>query len=172
MASEDLKDAKRHATQTFVAVDRGYQKINLGIRFLINVILCTLFFIAGYITCHHLEQFSSKGTIEKVAAQPDLPNNCKYRYDRAMEYAIMHECVYAKGVPSDDAALVQRINYCTCTLESVQKRKPYQKMFENNLVDFTFKIREENLCQEDKSIPTLESEETFTEHKNAAGAKK
>jgi hypothetical protein len=33
-------------------------------------------------------------------------------------------------------------------------------MFENNLVDFTFKIREENLCQENKLIPTLEADST------------
>ena len=32
-------------------------------------------------------------------------------------------------------------------------------MFENNLVDFTFKIREENLCKENKVIPTLDDEE-------------
>ena len=35
----------------------------------------------------------------------------------------------------------------------------YQKMFENNLVDFTFKIREENLCRENKVIPTLDEED-------------
>ena len=74
-----------------------------------------------------------------------------------MEYAIMHECVFAKGIPSDDTKLIQRINYCTCALQSVQAKKPYQKMFENNLVDFTFKIREENLCQEDKNIPVLDT---------------
>ena len=88
-----------------------------------------------------------------------MPNKCKYRYDRAMEYAIMHECVFGKGTPGSEKSLIQRINYCTCALESVQKKKPYQKMFENNLVDFTFKIREENLCRENKVIPTLDEDE-------------
>ena len=27
----------------------------------------------------------------------------------------------------------------------------------DNLVDFTFKIREENLCQEERNIPVLDS---------------
>ena len=58
-----------------------------------------------------------------------------------------------------------RINYCTCALESVQKKKPYQKMFENNLVDFTFKIREENLCRENKVIPTLDDDEEDSKDK-------
>ena len=94
-----------------------------------------------------------------------MVNKCKYRYDRAMEYAIMHECVFSKGTPRDETELIQRINYCTCALESVQKKKPYQKMFENNLVDFTFKIREENLCKENKSIPTLDDEEETAKDK-------
>ena len=38
-------------------------------------------------------------------------------------------------------------------------------MFENNLVDFTFKIREENLCKENKVIPTLDEEEEETKDK-------
>jgi hypothetical protein len=45
-------------------------------------------------------------------------------------------------------------------LQSVQSKKPYQKMFENNLVDFTFKIREEDLCQDDRIIPTLDDEDS------------
>ena len=102
----------------------------------------------------------TEGVIEKIAAQPDLKNKCKGRYDRPMEYAIMHECIFAKGIPGNEAKLVQRINYCTCALQSVQNKKPYQKMFENNLVDFTFKIREEDLCQDDRIIPTLDDDES------------
>ncbi len=156
--NNDLDDVRFHATQTFEAVGRSYSRIGRGKRFLINLFVCLLFFAGGYVTCNVLNQTPVNGTIEKVAAQPDLPNKCKYRYDRAMEYAIMHECVFSQGNPRNDAALIQRINYCTCALESVQRKKPYQKMFENNLVDFTFKIREENLCQSDKVIPTLEEE--------------
>ncbi len=159
MANNDFDDVRLHATQTIDAVGRSYSRISLGKRLLINLVVCLLFFAGGFVTSNVLNRVPSEGTIEKVAAQPDLPNKCKFRYDRAMEYAIMHECVFAKGTPSNDVDLIQRINYCTCALEGVQKKKPYQKMFENNLVDFTFKIREENLCQENKVIPTLENEE-------------
>ena len=156
MANNDLDEVKFHATQTFEAVGRSYSRMGRGKRFLINFAACLLIFGGGYLTCKITNKTPAVGTIEKIAAQPDLPNKCKYRYDRAMEYAIMHECVFAQGNPSSDKVLIQRINYCTCALESVQKKKPYQKMFENNLVDFTFKIREENLCQENKNIPILE----------------
>lgn len=159
MANNDLDDVKLHATQAIEAVGRSYSKISLGKRFLISFAVCLLFFVAGFVTSSIMHTVPAEGTIERVAAQPDLPNKCKFRYDRAMEYAIMHECVFAKGTPSNDNVLIQRINYCTCALQSVQKKKPYQKMFENNLVDFTFKIREENLCQENKVIPTLDDEE-------------
>ena len=156
MAKNDLDDVRLHATQTFDAVERSYNKISRGKRFLINACVCVIFFFAAFITCKVVNNVPNKGIIEKVAAQPDLKNKCKGRYDRPMEYAIMHECVFAKGMPADDIQLVQRINYCTCALQSVQAKKPYQKMFENNLVDFTFKIREEDLCKEEKNIPVLE----------------
>ncbi|MCQ2121952.1 MAG: hypothetical protein MJY78_09030 [Fibrobacter sp.] len=151
-------DIRLHATQTFNAVGLRYSKISRGKRFLINAAMCLAFFIGGFVTCKVIIDVPTEGIIEKVAEQPDLKNKCKGRYDRPMEYAIMHECVFAKGTPSSDKKLVQRINYCTCALQSVQKKKPYQKMFENNLVDFTFKIREENLCQDDKLIPSLGEE--------------
>lgn len=38
------------------------------------------------------------------------------------------------------------------------KKKPFQKMFENNLEDFTFKIREEILCKDEKIPQALEME--------------
>lgn len=158
MANNDLDDVRFHATQTFEAVGRSYSKISRGKRFLISLTVCLVFFIGGFVTCKVMNDIPALGTIEKIAAQPDLPNKCKYRYDRAMEYAIMHECVFSQNPPRNETQLIQRINYCTCALESVQKKKPYQKMFENNLVDFSFKIREENLCQENKVIPTLEEE--------------
>lgn len=159
MANKDLDEVKLHATQAFEAVGRSYSKISRGKRFMVSLVISFLIFVAGFITSSIMHNVPAEGTIERVAAQPDLPNKCKYRYDRAMEYAIMHECVFAKGTPRNDNVLIQRINYCTCALQSVQKKKPYQKMFENNLVDFTFKIREENLCQENKVIPTLDDED-------------
>lgn len=157
MANDDFDDVKLHATQTFEAVERSYNKLGRKKRVLINLLVCLLFFVAGFVTCKIVNNVPTKGAIEQIASQPDMPNKCKYRYDRAMEYAIMHECVFAKGTPSNETKLIQRINYCTCALESVQKKKPYQKMFENNLVDFTFKIREENLCKETKIMPTLDN---------------
>ncbi len=160
MENNDLDNVRLHATQTLDAVERNYNKISRGKRFLINVALCLVFFAIGFVTCKAMNSVPNQGIIETVASQPDLKNKCKGRYDRPMEYAIMHECVFAKGTPADGAKLVQRINYCTCALQSVQQKKPYQKMFENNLVDFTFKIREENLCQENKLIPTLEADST------------
>lgn len=160
MANNDLDDARLHATQAFEAVGRTYSKIGRGKRFLIKTGVCLLFFVGGFITNSVLNDVPTQGIIEKVAAQPDLKNKCKGRYDRPMEYAIMHECIFAKGTPSNETKLVQRINYCTCALQSVQNKKPYQKMFENNLVDFTFKIREEDLCQDDKIIPTLDDDES------------
>ncbi|SHK62392.1 hypothetical protein [Fibrobacter sp. UWEL] len=166
MANNDLDEVKFHATQTFEAVGRSFNKIGRGKRALIILAGGLFFFIGGYVTCKLMNDIPALGTIEKIAAQPDLPNKCKYRYDRAMEYAIMHECVFAgQKAPRNQTELVQRINYCTCALEGVQKKKPYQKMFENNLVDFSFKIREENLCQENKVIPTLEEEEPVKEKK-------
>ncbi|MCF0220771.1 MAG: hypothetical protein HUK19_00610 [Fibrobacter sp.] len=165
MANNDLDEVKLHATQTIDAVGRSYNNMSRGKRFLINLTVCLLFFVAGFIVNSVMHDVPSKGIIEQVAAQPDLKNKCKGRYDRPMEYAIMHECVFAKGTPRNDMLLIQRINYCSCALQSVQSKKPYQKMFENNLVDFTFKIREENLCQETKNIPTLETEEPTKENK-------
>lgn len=163
--NKDLDDVKLHATQAFEAVGRSYNNISRGKKFLLLLVGCFLVFVAGFITSSIMHNVPAKGTIERVAAQPDLPNKCKYRYDRAMEYAIMHECVFAQGAPRNDNVLIQRINYCTCALQSVQKKKPYQKMFENNLVDFTFKIREENLCQENKVIPTLDDDEPSKDKK-------
>ena len=75
-----------------------------------------------------------------------------------MEYAIMHECVFSHDTPTNEVKLIQRINYCSCALERVQKKKPFQKMFENNLEDFTFKIREEILCKDEKITQALEME--------------
>jgi hypothetical protein len=160
MANNDFDDARLHATRAFEAVERSYNKISRRKRMLIKGAFCLVFFFAGFITNSVINNVPTEGIIEKVAAQPDLKNKCKGRYDRPMEYAIMHECIFAKGIPGNEAKLVQRINYCTCALQSVQNKKPYQKMFENNLVDFTFKIREEDLCQDDKIIPTLDDEET------------
>ncbi len=160
MANNDLDDVRLHATQTFAAVGRSYNKISPRKRFLIKAGMCLIFFVAGFVTCGILNDVPTQGIIEKIAAQPDLKNKCKGRYDRPMEYAIMHECIFAKGTPSNETKLVQRINYCTCALQSVQAKKPYQKMFENNLVDFTFKIREEDLCQDDRIIPTLDADST------------
>ena len=161
---DDLNEAKRHATQTFAALERSFTRMAYRKRNTIRIIVCTLFFIAGY---QANKVFSSKipteKIIEKIAAQPDLPNKCKYRYDRSMEYAIMHECIFSHDTPTDEVKLIQRINYCSCALERVQKKKPFQKMFENNLEDFTFKIREEILCKDEKIPPALEIEsETST----------
>jgi hypothetical protein len=160
MANNDFDDARLHATRAFEAVERSYNKISRRKRMLIKGAFCLVFFFAGFITNSVINNVPTEGIIEKVAAQPDLKNKCKGRYDRPMEYAIMHECIFAKGIPGNEAKLVQRINYCTCALQSVQNKKPYQKMFENNLVDFTFKIREEDLCQDDKIIPTLDEEDS------------
>jgi len=160
MANNDFDDARLHATRAFEAVERSYNKISRRKRMLIKGAFCLVFFFAGFITNSVINNVPTEGIIEKVAAQPDLENKCKGRYDRPMEYAIMHECIFAKGIPGNEVKLVQRINYCTCALQSVQNKKPYQKMFENNLVDFTFKIREEDLCQDDKIIPTLDEEDS------------
>ena len=157
MANNDLDDVRLHATQAFEAVERSFNKISRRNRLLIKAGFCLAFFIGGFVTSSVMNNVPTEGVIEKIAAQPDLKNKCKGRYDRPMEYAIMHECIFAKGTPSNETKLVQRINYCTCALQNVQARKPYQKMFENNLVDFTFKIREENLCQEERNIPVLDS---------------
>lgn len=159
MAQNDTEDDVRlHATQTFEAVGRRFNKLTRTKRFLIHGIMALMFFAFGFMTCDYFNSVPTEGVIEKIAALPDAKTKCKYRYDRALEYAIMHECVFAKGTPSNETKLVQRVNYCTCALEGVQMKKPYQKMFENNLVDFTFKIREENLCNVEKNIPTIESE--------------
>ncbi len=165
MANNDLDDVRLHATQTINAVGRSYSNMSRGKRFAINLVVCFVFFVAGFITNSVMHSVPSEGIIERVAAQPDIKNKCKGRYDRPMEYAIMHECVFAQGTPRNETLLIQRINYCTCALQSVQSKKPYQKMFENNLVDFTFKIREENLCQENKNIPTLETEDPAKDNK-------
>ena len=77
-----------------------------------------------------------------------------------MASAVMPGCVFARGTPTDEVKLIQRINYCSCALERVQKKKPYQKMFENNLEDFTFKIREEILCKDEKIPQALEMDST------------
>ena len=90
MANNDFDDVRLHATQTFEAVERSYNKISRGKRFLINAGVCLLFFIGGFITNKVINDVPSQGIIEKVAAQPDLKNKCKGRYDRPMEYAIMH----------------------------------------------------------------------------------
>ena len=102
MANNDLDDVRLHATQAFEAVERSYNKIGRGKRFLINLGVCLLFFIAGIFTCSVFTSIPNEGIIERVAAQPDMPNKCKFRYDRAMEYAIMHECVFGKGTPSSE----------------------------------------------------------------------
>ena len=144
--NDDLNEVKKHATMTFAAIERSFNRMAYRRRNTIRIIVCLLFFFLGY---QANNWFSSKipteKIIEKIAAQPDLPNKCKYRYDRSMEYAIMHECVFSHDTPTNEVKLIQRINYCSCALERVQKKKPFQKMFENNLEDFTFKIREEIL---------------------------
>jgi len=158
MAQNDSDDVKLHATQTFAALGNKFSKLPRSKRLIIVGAVALLIYILGFMTCSVMNSVPNEGIIEKVAALPDAKNKCKFRYDRALEYAIMHECVFAKGTPGNGSKLVQRVNYCTCALEGVQMKKPYQKMFENNLVDFTFKIREENLCNEEKNIPTLEAE--------------
>ena len=153
--------------QSLQSVELGREAALARKRNTIRIIVCLVFFFLGYQANNWFGSgVPTEKIIEKIAAQPDLPSNkCKFRYDRPMEYAIMHECVFGKGTPGSEKSLIQRINYCTCALESVQKKKPYQKMFENNLVDFTFKIREENLCRENKVIPTLDEEESEAKDK-------
>ena len=157
--NDDLNEVKKHATMTFAAIERIFNRMAYRRRNTIRIIVCLLFFFLGY---QANNWFSSKipteKIIEKIAAQPDLPNKCKYRYDRSMEYAIMHECVFSHDTPTNEVKLIQRINYCSCALERVQKKKPFQKMFENNLEDFTFKIREEILCKDEKIPQALEME--------------
>ena len=157
--NDDLNEVKKHATMTFAAIERSFNRMAYRRRNTIRIIVCVLFFFLGY---QANNWFSSKipteKIIEKIAAQPDLPNKCKYRYDRSMEYAIMHECVFSHDTPTNEVKLIQRINYCSCALERVQKKKPFQKMFENNLEDFTFKIREEILCKDEKIPQALEME--------------
>ena len=158
--SDDLNEVKKHATQTFAAIERSFSRMAFRKRNTIRIIVCLLFFFLGYLANNLFRSgIPTEKIIEKIAAQPDLPNSkCKFRYDRPMEYAIMHECVFAHDVPTNETKLIQRINYCSCALERVQKKKPYQKMFENNLEDFTFKIREEILCKDEKIPPALEIE--------------
>ena len=158
MANNDFDDARLHATRAFEAVERSYNKISRRKRMLIKGAFCLVFFFAGFITNSVINNVPTEGIIEKVAAQPDLKNKCKGRYDRPMEYAIMHECVFSHDTPTNEVKLIQRINYCSCALERVQKKKPFQKMFENNLEDFTFKIREEILCKDEKIPQALEME--------------
>ena len=157
--NDDLNEVKKHATMTFAAIERSFNRMAYRRRNTIRIIVCLLFFFLGY---QANNWFSSKipteKIIEKIAAQPDLPNKCKYRYDRSMEYAIMHECVFSHDTPTNEVKLIQRINYCSCALERVQKKKPFQKMFENNLEDFTFRIREEILCKDEKIPQALEME--------------
>lgn len=157
--NDDLNEVKKHATMTFAALERSFSRLAYRRRNTIRIIFALVFFFLGY---QANNWFSSKipteKIIEKIAAQPDLPNKCKFRYDRSMEYAIMHECVFAHDTPTDEVKLIQRINYCSCALERVQKKKPFQKMFENNLEDFTFKIREEILCKDEKIPQALEME--------------
>ena len=157
--NDDLNEVKKHATMTLAAIERSFNRMAYRRRNTIRIIVCLLFFFLGY---QANNWFSSKipteKIIEKIAAQPDLPNKCKYRYDRSMEYAIMHECVFSHDTPTNEVKLIQRINYCSCALERVQKKKPFQKMFENNLEDFTFKIREEILCKDEKIPQALEME--------------
>ena len=158
--NDDLNEVKKHATQTFAAIERSFSRMAYRKRNAIRIIVCLLFFFLGYQANNWFRSgIPTEKIIEKIAAQPDLPNaKCKFRYDRPMEYAIMHECVFADDVPTNETKLIQRINYCSCALERVQKKKPYQKMFENNLEDFTFKIREEILCKDEKIPPALEIE--------------
>lgn len=157
--NDDLNEVKKHATMTFAAIERSFSRLAYRRRNTIRIIFALVFFFLGY---QANNWFSSKipteKIIEKIAAQPDLPNKCKFRYDRSMEYAIMHECIFSHDTPTDDVKLIQRINYCSCALERVQKKKPFQKMFENNLEDFTFKIREEILCKDEKIPQALEME--------------
>lgn len=157
--NDDLNEVKKHATMTFAAIERSFSRLAYRRRNTIRIIFALIFFFLGY---QANNWFSSKipteKIIEKIAAQPDLPNKCKFRYDRSMEYAIMHECIFSHDTPTDDVKLIQRINYCSCALERVQKKKPFQKMFENNLEDFTFKIREEILCKDEKIPQALEME--------------
>ena len=100
MANNDLDDVKLHATQAFEAVERSYNKISRRNRFFIKAGFCIAFFIGGFVTSSVMNNVPTEGVIEKIAAQPDLKNKCKGRYDRPMEYAIMHECIFAKGTRS------------------------------------------------------------------------
>lgn len=107
MAQNDLDDDVRlHATKTFEAVGNRFSKLTRPKRILIRVAIAWLCFILGFITCDIMNSVPTEGIIEKVAALPDAKNKCKYRYDRALEYAIMHECVFAKGIPGNGGKLV------------------------------------------------------------------
>ena len=110
--TDDLNEAKKHATQTFAALERSFSRMAYRKRNTIRIIVCLVFFFLGY-QANNL--FSSgvptEKIIEKIAAQPDLPSNkCKFRYDRPMEYAIMHECVFAHDIPTNEVKLIQRIS--------------------------------------------------------------
>ena len=127
MANNDLDDVRLHATQAFEAVERSYNKIGRGKRFLINLSVCLLFFIAGFITCNIFNSIPNEGIIERVAAQPDMPNKCKYRYDRAMEYAIMHECVFGKGVPGSEKTSSRESTIAPAPWKVSKRKSPTRK---------------------------------------------
>ena len=127
MAQNDSDDVKLHATQTFAALGNKFSKLPRSKRLIIIGAVALLIYILGFVTCSVMNNVPTEGIIEKVAALPDAKNKCKFRYDRALEYAIMHECVFAKGTPGNGSKLVQRVNYCTCALEGVQMKKPYRR---------------------------------------------
>ena len=127
MANNDFDDVRLHATQTFEAVERSYNKIGRGKRFLINLAVCLLFFIAGFIACNVFNSVPTEGAIERVAAQPDMVNKCKYRYDRAMEYAIMHECVFAKGTPHNEKSLSSASTTAPAPSKACKRKSPIKK---------------------------------------------
>ena len=85
--SDDLNEVKKHATQTFAAIERSFSRMAFRKRNTIRIIVCLLFFFLGYQANNLFRSgIPTEKIIEKIAAQPDLPNSkCKFRYDRPMK---------------------------------------------------------------------------------------
>ena len=61
--NDDLNEVKKHATQTFAAIERSFSRMAYRKRNTIRIIICLLFFIAGY-QANNL--FSSGVPTEKI----------------------------------------------------------------------------------------------------------
>ena len=74
--NDDLNEVKKHATMTFAALERSFNRMAYRRRNTIRIIVCLLFFFLGY---QANNWFSSKipteKIIEKIAAQPTVPWN-------------------------------------------------------------------------------------------------